>query len=146
MSSEEAKRAVNEGLTRRKIARQEAEKEARLEQYERDMITRCNAHCADAKDQKRLDDTVRLHEARRAAAEAARRAARAKEQETDEKAAHTFRLYCIAVIILFWLTTWTYFPGWAALTTACGLAVVVSAYLFRLYCPIENLHKTNTTQ
>jgi len=138
MRSEDARRVVNEGLARRKIARQEAEKEAVLEQYERDMILRCNAHCADTKEQRRLDDTVRLREAQRSAAEAARKKARAKEQQTDAKAAHTFRLYCVSVIVLFWLTTWTYFPAWAALTTACGLAVFVSAYLFRLYCPFEN--------
>lgn len=54
---EENKRTVSEGLERRKVAQQEAKKEARLENYEKDMIRACNGG-ADAKTAKKTEGTT----------------------------------------------------------------------------------------
>ena len=138
MSSDEAKRYVSAGLERRKFARQEAERESRLEQYEQDMIETCNKSCADAKEQRRLDDAGRLTKEQAQARKAARAEAKAKEQAREEAAARAAKYYAIACMVILLATAWTPLPLWAAVTLALGLAVFPAAYIFRLYFPAES--------
>ena len=137
MSSEEAKRIVSAGLELRKAARLEAERESRLEQYEQDMIATCNERCADAKEQRRLDDAGRLTREQAQARKAARAEARAKEQAREDAAVRAAKYYVIACMVILWATAWTNLPLWAAVTLALGLMVFPMAYIFRLYFPVD---------
>ena len=85
MSNEENKRIVAQGLERRKADREAAQQESRLEQYEQDMITTCNAHCADAKMQTRMDETGRLQRMEWQALQEKRREALRKERERFDR-------------------------------------------------------------
>lgn len=136
MSSDEAKRIVSAGLERRKAARKEAEQEARLEQYEQDMIETCNKSCADAKEQRRLDDAGRLTRVQAEARRAARMEARAKEQAREDAATAAVKRYILICMAIFWLTAFTNLPVWAAITLSLGLAVFPVVYIFRLYFPV----------
>lgn len=137
MNSEEAKRIVGAGLERRRTERQIAEQEACLEQYERDMIGACNEHCADAKIQRRIEETGRISKEQAETRRAARAEALAKEQAREDAAVAACRYYGLACLVILWLTAVTQFPIWAAVTLALGLGVFPAAYIFRLYYPIE---------
>lgn len=137
MSSEEAKHIVNAGLERRKAERLEAEQEARLEQYEQDMIATCNENCADAKEQRRLEDTGRLAMEQAEARRAARKEALAREMAREEAATGAVKKYMVGCMVILWLTAWTNLPIWAAVTLALGLMVFPLTYIFRLYFPAD---------
>ena len=137
MSSEEAKRQVQEGLQHKQIQRKEAEKEARLEQYEQDQIKACNVNCADAKLQRKLEETGRLN--REQAEERRRERQEAMRQEAirEDKAVHAVRYYGLACMAILWIWAMTRLPFWAAVTLILSIAVFPMAYIFRLYYPIE---------
>lgn len=137
MNSDEARRIVSLGLQHRKMERQNAEREQRLEKYERDMITHCNEHSADAKILRRLDDTVQFDRAQAVARREARLDVLAKEQAREAAAAGAVKRYILSCVVILWLTTWTYLPLWAAVTLVAGLGVFPAAYIFRLYYPEE---------
>lgn len=137
MSSEEAKRYVSDGLERRRAARQEAEQEARLERYEQEQIQFCNENCADAKVQRRIDETGRLNLERAEARRAARKEALAKEQAREDAATLAVKRYVIVCMVFLWLTAFTQLPVWAAVALDLGLGVFPAAYIFRLYFPME---------
>lgn len=137
MSNEEARRIVSDGLAKRKADRLEAEREARLEQYEQDMIDTCNEHCADAKFQRRLEVIGRMSREQANARRAAREEALAKELAREEAATDAVRQYVISCMAILCLTIFTKLPVWAAVTLAAGLGVFPTAYIFRMYFPME---------
>lgn len=136
MNSEEAKRIVSEGLARRKEDRALAEKEARLEQYEQDMIDACNIHCADAKTQRKLEETGRLSRQMAKSRREARAQARAIEEQKEEQAIEAVKSYLYICGGILLVTAWTSFPTYAAFALIAGLAVFPAAYVFRLYYPM----------
>lgn len=137
MSSEEAKRTVTAGLQQRREARQLAEQEAQLEQYEQEQIQFCNEHCADAKFQRRMEETGRLNQEQMEARRAARAEALAKELAREEAATTAVKRYGISCMAILCLTIFTNLPLWAAVTLALGLGVFPAAYIFRLYYPLR---------
>lgn len=137
MSSDEARHIVTLGLQHRKMIRQNAEREQRLEKYERDMITRCNEHSADAKILRRMEDTDQLSRIQAAARQEARKQIQAAEQAREEAATGAVKRYILTCMAILWLTTWTYLPLWAAVTLVAGLAVFPVVYVFRLYYPFD---------
>ena len=137
MSSDEAKRIVCAGLERRKEERIFAEKESQLEQYEQEMISFCNSHCANAKSSRKIEETGRMQRELLEARRAAREAALAAEMEKDDKAFAAVRRYCFAVFGTAMVATWTPMEWWAAAALIAGLAVFPVAYIFRLYFPLE---------
>lgn len=137
MSNDEAKRIVRAGLERRRDARQLAEQEARLEQYELDMIETCNENCADAKIQRRMEESERLTREQMEARRAARAEALAKELAREEAATTAVKRYVIACMAILCMTIFTNLPMWAAVTLVVGLAVFPVAYIFRLYFPAD---------
>ena len=135
MSNEEARKTVQAGLDRRKVAR--AEREDRLEQYERDMISACNGRCADAKILRLADEAGRLPKEQAHARKMARLEAMANEREREVKAKYAVKLYALYCLGLLLLTTFTHLPIWAAIATTIGTAPFPAAYVFRLYFPAE---------
>lgn len=137
MEFEEAREIVQSGLDRRKEDRKIAEQEDRLEQYEQDMIGACNVHCADVKKQRQLEETGRLNKKRLEAIRMAREKALALEMDREEKAVSAVKKYGVSCMSILCLTIFTSLPVWAAITLAFGLVVFPTAYIFRLYVPLE---------
>lgn len=137
MSNEERKRIVSDGLARRREERQQAEKEARLEEYEQDMIEACNIHCADAKQQRQLEETGRINRQIAQNRKEARAQAKAQEAKREENAMDAIRAYIYVCIGTVLAASWTPLPWYGAVALAAGLAVFPAAYIFRLYYPIE---------
>lgn len=135
MSSEEARRTVQAGLDRRKVAR--AEREDRLEQYEKDMISACNGRCADAKILRLADEAGRASKEQAQARRMARMEAQVKERERENKATDAVKRYLLCCLALLILTAFTHLPLWAAIATAISTAVFPAGYVFRLYFPAE---------
>lgn len=139
MSNEENKRIVSLGLERRKEDREAAKQESRLEQYERDMITTCNTHCADAKRQNRMDETGRLQRMEREKRWAERQEVLRKERELEACAQDAVRRFCLICFAIAMVATWTPIEWWAAAALIAGLAVFPLVYIYRLYNPIEGV-------
>ena len=137
MTSNEAKLIVLAGLERRKEEQQNAEREAKLEQYEQDMIETCNGHCAVAKVQRRNEESERFNREQLEAKRMARAAALAKGLEREEKAVSAANKYGVSCLAILCLTIFTHLPVWAAITLSLGLAVFPAVYIFRLYYPLE---------
>lgn len=137
MSSEEARRIVQIGLERRKDDRDTAAKEAQLEKYEQDQIHFCNAHFANAKEQRQIEETGRMQRERFMARQAAKAAALAKELEREQAATDAMKKYGVFCLAMLCLTIFTHLPMWAAITTAVSMAVFPAAYIFRLYYPLD---------
>lgn len=148
MSSEEARRLVEDGLQRRREQQKEAAREERLEAYERDMIAACNGNCADARILRLADERDRLTQAQLAAPKkeqqiqlaAQRREQREKlqkEWERDSTAMESVRAYVFFCLVVMLVTVWTPFPWWAAVALIAGTAVCLGAYVFRLYFPFQ---------
>ncbi len=137
MSNEENKRIVAQALERRKADREAAQQESRLEQYEQDMITTCNTHCADVKLQNRIDETGRIQRMEREKRWAERMEALRKEREREASATDAVRRFCLTCLAIAMVATWTPITWWAAAALIAGLAVFPIAYIFRLYYPIE---------
>ena len=137
MSNEEARRIVQSGLNRRKAEREKAAKEARLEKYEQDMIVTCNEHSADVKMKRQREEIRRRNREEFQARCAARAESLAKELAREEAAIAAVKKYVVACMAILCLTIFTYLPMWAAVTLALTLAVFPSAYIFRLYFPLE---------
>ena len=130
---EENRRIVREGLERRKAARLEAESEARLDEYERDMIRFCNDHNADAKvTRKATADDWRCKTMSMERIES-RKNARIKKWERRGALSRAVKLYAGTCLFLLWATTWSYLPIWAAVTASIGLGALPAALAIRLY-------------
>lgn len=139
MSNEENKRIVTQGLERRKAEREAARQESRLEQYEQDMITTCNAHCADAKMQTRMDETGRLQRMEWEALRKSRREALRKEMEREADATDAVRRFCLICFAIAMVATWTPIEWWAAAALIAGMAVLHAVHIYRIYNPIEEV-------
>lgn len=148
MSNDEAKRLVRDGLILRKQRREAEAQEARMEAYEKEMISFCNVQCAEAKKDRlanaqcaealAIRETQRM-EQRKLLAEQRRldRERMIREMERDDAAMDALRnfgIFCMAVALV---TVWTPLPWWAAVALAVGCAALVAAYIFRLYFPIK---------
>lgn len=143
MSSDEARAIVQDGLRMRKFRREQAAKEARLEEYEQEMISACNAHCEGAKrlrikSEKESQGRVQLVEQRRY-----QRQQMLKKMERDARAVNAVRTYAFVCLVIMLVTVWTPFPWWAAVALTAGLAVCNAAYIFRLYVPWEECCEYN---
>ena len=147
MSSDEAKRLIEDGLQLRRQRREEAEQEAKMEAYEKTMITACNENCAGARKSRQEDEERSISLALAAAQQKERQAQlaaiRKKEREQlqrewarDAAAYEAARRYVFACMGVMLVTVWTPFPWWAAVALLFGTAVCLAAYIFRLYFPI----------
>lgn len=147
MSSDEARRLVLDGLQLRRQRREEAEKEARMEAYEKTMIAACNKNCAGARKTRQADEKrslgLALAAAQQKEQQAQLAALRKKEREQlqkewarDASAYEAVRQYVFACMGVMLVTVWTPFPWWAAVALIFGTAVCLCAYIFRLYYPI----------
>lgn len=130
MFSDEAKRYVAAGLEQRSIARNEREREEKLEAYESDMISFCNKHSADSKKTREKKEKREINRAMRAE----KRAAMQKKDEAAERACIRYGYTCVAILLL---SAWTPLPFYAAMALIAGLAVFPTVYVFRLYYPID---------
>lgn len=135
--SNEARQIVQAGLDRRKADRETAAMEARLEKYEQDQIHFCNEHCANAKEQRQLEETVRRNMQQYDARKAAREQALAIEMAREQAAANAAKKYGVFCLAMLCLTIFTHLPMWGAITTAVSMGVFPAAYIFRLYYPLE---------
>lgn len=147
MSSEEARRLINDGLQLRRHRREEAEQEARMEDYEKTMIAACNENCANARksSQRAVEKSMDLAlEAERQREQREQLAVlRKKERERlqrewarDAAAYEAARQYVFVCMGVMLVTVWTPFPWWAAVALLFGTAVCLAAYIFRMYFPI----------
>ena len=139
MSNEANKRIVAMGLERRKAEMEAARQESRLEQYEQDMITTCNAHCAAVKKQNSMDETGRLQKMELEALRERRREALRKEMEREADAIEAVKRFCLVCFAIAMVATWTTIPWWAAAALIAGLSAFPVAYIYRLYNPIEEV-------
>ena len=154
MSNEEAKRLVADGLQLRRQRREEAERETRLEKYERDMIAGCNGNCAAARKSRNMDAertmTLVQEAASRQERQAQLAAQRKQEREEmlqqwarEETACEAVKRYVFGCMGLMLLTVWTPLPWWAAAALIAGTAVCLGAYVFRIYYPAEDTEEEN---
>lgn len=134
----EARKIVQAGLDRRKADREAAAREARLERYEQDQIHFCNEHCANAKEQRQLEETGRRNRQQYEARRAAREQALALKLAREQAAIDAVRKYVVFCLAMLCLTIFTHLPLWGAITTALGMGVFPAAYIFRLYYPLED--------
>ena len=130
MSSNEARKIVQDGLKQRKLQKQEAEREALREQFEQDMIHACNRNCAGAKVKRET-----MEQAKKRRAEAA--ACRAKAWELECKSVYARQFYGVLCLVVLLISALTRLPFWAALALIAGGAVFPLVYIFRLYNPIK---------
>lgn len=130
IKQEAARQIVSAGLEQRRQLRQEAEREARQEAYEKEMILACNLHCADA----RKGRESRERDAKR---RAERAQARAKAVELEFKSVSAVRYYGILCLVVLLVSAVTRLPFWAAAALIAGGAIFPAVYIYRLYNPIE---------
>lgn len=129
----ENKRIVLDGLQRRSD---------RMDAYEQAMITACNLNCADAK--KRREQLEIRYTAQVVSDQ--QRKARARERlqiiqeynRKEQRAIRAVNAYLSADVVLLLLAAVTDFPGWAAITTAIGLSVILLGYVYRVFVPLES--------
>ena len=138
MSTEEARHIVQLGLDRRKVDRDTAANEARLEAYEQEQIDFCNAHFAAAKEQRRKEEAGRMTRQQWEAEKAAYDQAVAMEMAREQAATDAVKKYGVFCMGCLCLTVFTHLPVWAAITLAVSMGVFPAAYIFRLYFPLED--------
>lgn len=120
------RRIVQEGLDRRK-------QESQLNAFEDEMLRRINENCENAAWQTRQDIYDRINREGCKSRIAARAEAAAKtKQRRKDTALGILTLFAHAVVML-WLTTWTYFPIYAAVTLIVGGAMFLALYLCRVH-------------
>lgn len=125
MSSDERKRTVQEGLDRRKKARNE--RDAALEEQARRLRKTINSN----------HTSRTLTDAQKQANAKAERQARAKARREKENAAILachYYIRSLAATVL--VTILSPFPWWAAVTLFAALALFTAAYIFRIYYPV----------
>lgn len=148
MTNAQAKQLVMDGLTLRKERREAAEREARMEAYEKEMITFCNGNCASAKEIRQKDAETELAlvlEENRKKEEREQMIAFRKhereqlrmEMERDACAMDAVRRFVFFCLITALVTVWTPFPWWAAVALVVGASACAGAYVFRVYFPAE---------
>ena len=136
-TNEENKRIVADGLERRRAERQAAEVEAWHEDFERDMIAKCNAHGAAAQGNKERRKAANISRIISAERKTAGDEAIATMRQRDKAAIRAVIFYTVIVAVLFQLTEWTPFPIWGAATYTISLAPILYAYVYRLYNPLK---------
>lgn len=148
MTYDEVRQLVNDGLTLRRNRREAAEREARMEEYEKNMITFCNGHCADAKKLRQSEaeqsarmamEAARAQEQREQYAELRRQERERLQKEMErnfatQDAVRCFVFFCLVTALV---TVWTPFPWWAAVALVVGMSAIAAAYVFRIYFPAE---------
>lgn len=130
MFSDEAKRYVAAGLEQRSIARNEREREEKLEAYEAEMISFCNRHSADSKKTYAEKEKCESHRAMREE----KRAAMRQKEEAAEMACTKYGYACVAILLL---SAWTPLPFYAAVALIAGLAVFPVVYIVKLFGLLE---------
>lgn len=148
MTNEEARRLVMDGLQLRKQRKEAAEREARMEAYEKEMITFCNGNCASAKEIRQRDaetamtlvlEANRKKEQREQLIESRKREREQLriEMERDSTALDAIRRFAFFCLVTALVTVWTPFPWWAAVALVVGCTALAAAYIFRVYNPAE---------
>lgn len=148
MTNAQAKQLVMDGLTLRKQRKQAAEQEAKMEAYEKEMISFCNGHYASAKESraKEAERTMALaEEAFRREEERSRYIEQRKlereqmrmEMERDATAMDALRRFVFFCLMTALVTVWTPFPWWAAVALIVGNTAIMAAYIFRVYFPVQ---------
>lgn len=148
MTNEEARRLVMDGLQLRKQRKEAAEREARMEAYEKEMITFCNGNCASAKEIRQRDaetamtlvlEANRKKEQREQLIESRKREREQLriEMERDSTALDAIRRFAFFCLVTALVTVWTPFPWWAAVALVIGCIFLAAAYIFRVYNPGE---------
>lgn len=149
MKNEQALRLIKDGLTLRKVQREAAEQEARMEAYEKDMITFCNGNCANAKKSRHDDalaalaisnEAIHRQEQRSQYIEQRRleREAFQREMERDAAASDTVRGFIFLCMAVALVTVWTPFPWWGAVAFLFGMSFIAAAVVFRIYFPADS--------
>lgn len=141
MSTEEARKLVTLGLQRRREEKEAEAREAKLEEYEKEMISCCNDNAAGAKAMREADEVARYSQQQMAAYRREQREQMIREWERDNTAYSAVRRYAFACLVLMLVTVWTPVPWWAAVALLAGSAVCLGAYIFRLYFPVEGVEK-----
>lgn len=138
MSNEEARQIVEDGLTQRKIQRQQ--REAELDNQERLLRVTINDNHMVKTITEAQKQEQKLEEARKQrAARAAAREARAVMDMEAEEAANAYLMVCLVILLVSAITRLNFF---VMLALILGLAVDTAAYIYRLYYPIKEV-KTN---
>ena len=119
-----------------------------MEAYEKEMITFCNGHCANAKVIRQKDaetaltlvlEANRQKELRDQMVEARKREREQlrMEMERDATAMDAVRRFVVFCLVTALVTVWTPFPWWAAVALVVGTTALTAAYIFRVYNPVE---------
>lgn len=148
MTKAQARKLVEDGLTLRKQRREAAEQEARMEAYEKEMITFCNGNCASAKEIRQRDaetamtlvlEANRKKEQREQMIESRKREREQlrMEMERDACAMDAVRRFAMFCSMTALVTVWTPFPWWAAVALVVGTTALMAAYIFRVYFPVQ---------
>ena len=137
MSNEEKKRIVAEGLERRKADRAEAEREARLDSYEKEQMDAIHRNCEGARLNREAEEAHMRKQQQRIARRQEWAAQAAKAQMLEDKSVAAVRYYGVLCLVVLLISALTRLPFWAAAALILGGMVFPVAYIFRLYNPIE---------
>lgn len=132
MSSEEARSYVQSGLDQKKADR--ADREAQLENYEKDMMEAISEKAAIVRKNERQQQNREIIRSVRDI----RKLERARRDQAAEAAVRKYA-YISLIIMLF--ANWTPIPWYGAAALVAGLAVLTAAYIFRLYYPLKEVNQ-----
>lgn len=126
------RRIVQDGLARRQEARRQAQVEADCEAFENDMFNRLNSNYANAVWQDICGGLLAETQQECRGRINKRAESRTERQERRKDNALGCLVYFAFAVFMFWLTTWTFFPIWGALTFTAGASMILAAYLYRV--------------
>lgn len=133
MSTEEARKYVQQGLDRRSA--ETKRREADLDDQARQLLAVINDnHTVRTRTEAQKREAAR---AKREAEKEAKRQAKAAAQALENAAVEATRQYIKISAIILLATALTPFPWWGFLALTAGLAVFPTVYIFRLYYPME---------
>lgn len=136
MSNQMARRLVEEGLQHRREQRKAAEREAKLEHYEKEQFLHIHRNCEDARKERAAElanrDTARL----RAAQRAEKAQERVREQQREAMAVDAVKNYGLICLATLCCSAVTPLPLWAAVALIAAGAAFPAAYVYRLYNPM----------
>ena len=134
----EAAKNIQEIIARNARYRMQERKDI---QVEAEMLAMCNAHRAQVSTQvenrNRQEAEAAALRAQLAAARAEENRLAKEERERQEASSAAMGRYAVGCVVLLGLTGFTELPVWAAVTLCAGLGVLAAAYIFRIWCPLE---------
>ena len=66
-------------------------------------------------------------------------------QKREREVSRALNAYLVTIVCLLLLAAASPLPYWGAITTILGLGVILAAHIYRIYVPLQQEPKKNTT-